>query len=103
MSDISDTKRLADALNALALTMTEIMMERLRAATDLQEHKIANQLIDPMLTKKELAVRLHITVRTVDNWMKRGLLPHVKIGRCVRFRWTEVQHQLERLAVCRWR
>ena len=38
MSDISDTKRLADALNSLALTMTEIMMERLRAATDLQEH-----------------------------------------------------------------
>ena len=32
MNDASETKRLADAINALALTMTEIMTERLRAA-----------------------------------------------------------------------
>ena len=31
MNDISDTKRLADAINMLALTMTQIMTERLRA------------------------------------------------------------------------
>ena len=94
MSDISDTKRLADAINALALTMTEIMTERLRAATDLQEHKIANKMIDPMLNKRELAARMRFSVRAVDNWMKRGLIPYLKIGRSVRFRWSEVERHL---------
>jgi excisionase family DNA binding protein len=94
MSDISDTKRLADAINALALTVTEIMTERLLAATDLQEQKIASRMIDPMLTKREVAARLRFSVRAVDNWMKRGLIPYLKIGRSVRFRWGEIERHL---------
>lgn len=94
MDNTTDTKRLADAINALALTMTEIMTERLRAATDLQEHKIANKMIDPMLNKREIAARLRFSVRGVDNWMKRGLIPYLKIGRSVRFRWSEVERHL---------
>lgn len=94
MNDASETKRLADAINALALTMTEIMTERLRAATDLQGHKIANSMFDPMLTKREVAARLRFSVRAVDNWMKRGLIPYMKIGRSVRFRWGEIERHL---------
>ena len=51
MRETSETRRLADAINPLALTMTEIIAVRLRAAADLQEHRIANKMIDPMLNK----------------------------------------------------
>ena len=46
------------------------------------------------ITKPEVARRLGKTLRTVDNWMNRGLLPYYKIGRSVCFRWSEVQNHL---------
>jgi excisionase family DNA binding protein len=32
--------------------------------------------------------------RTVDDWMKRGLLPYYKVGHAVRFKWSEVEAHL---------
>ena len=52
-----------------------------------------------LLSKKELAPRLNVAVRTVDSWMQRGLLPYLKIGRSVRFRWSDVMEGLERFRV----
>ena len=46
------------------------------------------------IKKGEVARRLQKQVRTVDNWMKRGLLPYYKIGRSVSFRWSEVEEHL---------
>ena len=46
------------------------------------------------IKKREVARRLQTQVRTVDNWMKRGLLPYYKIGRSVSFKWSEVEEQL---------
>ena len=46
------------------------------------------------ITKPEVAKRLGKTLRTVDNWMSRGLLPYYKIGRSINFRWSEVQIHL---------
>ena len=48
------------------------------------------------LSKPEIARRLHKTIRTVNNWMKRGLLPYYKIGRSVEFKWNEVESHLAR-------
>jgi excisionase family DNA binding protein len=94
MSEISDTKRLADAINALAVTMTEIMTERMRMIAEDQKRKIGQRMIDPLLNKREIAQRLRFSVRSVDGWMKRGLIPYLKIGRSVRFRWSEVERHL---------
>jgi excisionase family DNA binding protein len=44
--------------------------------------------------KTEVAGRLNKTIRTVDNWMSRGLLPYYKIGRSVEFKWSEVEAHL---------
>jgi excisionase family DNA binding protein len=44
--------------------------------------------------KNEVARRLNKTLRTVDNWMQRGLLPYYKIGRSVVFKWSDVETQL---------
>ncbi len=51
------------------------------------------------IDKPEVALRLQRTVRTVDNWMKRRVLPYYKIGRSVSFKWSEIEAHLA--ATCR--
>ena len=51
---------------------------------------------DEILEKRELAGRLKISTRTLDQWMRDGLVPFLKIGRkTVRFRWVDVLAHLE--------
>jgi excisionase family DNA binding protein len=45
--------------------------------------------------KPEIARRLNKTIRTVDNWMQRGILPYYKIGRSVEFKWSDVESHLQ--------
>jgi len=47
------------------------------------------------IDKAEVGRRLGIAPRTVDAWMARGLIPFVKCGRAVRFRWSRVRSHLE--------
>lgn len=64
----------------------------------------ANQaaVAEPYIDKKEVARRLGLRGRTVDDWMRRGLLPFYKPGHFVRFRWSEVQAHLRQIChVCR--
>jgi excisionase family DNA binding protein len=56
---------------------------------------------EPYIDKQEMARRLNKKLRTIDSWMKRGLLPYYKIGRCVSFKWSEVEKHLGQLCrVC---
>ncbi len=58
-------------------------------------------LSEPFIGKREVARRLGKTVRTVDNWMRRGMLPYYKCNRTVTFRWSEVQRFMgEEFLVC---
>ncbi|MHB8521872.1 MAG: helix-turn-helix transcriptional regulator [Limisphaerales bacterium] len=63
----------------------------------------ANQAGEGFIDKGELARRLNKSVRTVDNWMRQGLLPYYKIGgKSVSFRWSEVvEHLRERCQIRR--
>ncbi len=54
---------------------------------------------EPLINKAEVAKRLGRTVRCVDNWMQRGLIPYLKIGRSVSFKWSDVESHLA--ATCR--
>jgi excisionase family DNA binding protein len=57
---------------------------------------------DGFLTKKELALRLKITTRTIENWQRRGVLPFVKVGKVVLFHWPDVvEHLKANYRVCR--
>jgi excisionase family DNA binding protein len=60
------------------------MMQALNCVDDTQEY----------LTKEELAKRLKKTVRTIENWQRRGILPFVKAGRSVLFNWVDVKRHL---------
>ena len=48
-----------------------------------------------LLTKAEIAKRLKKDTRTIDNWMRRGILPYYKLGRTVAFRWSDVLRHFE--------
>ena len=57
---------------------------------------------EAMLTKKELASRLKISVRTLENWQRRGVVPFVKVGKIVLFHWPDVvAHLKNHFQVCR--
>lgn len=57
---------------------------------------------DEMLTKKELAAKLKVTVRTVENWQREGYLPFIKVSTVVLFDWAEVRENLHtNFKVCR--
>jgi len=61
-----------------------------------------NGLVEEFINKNEVARRLGKTLRTVDNWMRRGLLPYFKIGRSVAFKWSDVErHLAQNCRVCR--
>lgn len=45
---------------------------------------------------EEVAMRLDVTPRTIKSWQRRKLLPYFKIGRTVRFRWSDVESYLDR-------
>jgi excisionase family DNA binding protein len=51
---------------------------------------------EPFIDKAETARRLGKQTRTMDDWMKRGIIPFYKIGHSVAFRWSEVQEHLAR-------
>jgi hypothetical protein len=57
--------------------------------------------LDEVLTKKKLAERLHVTIRTLENWQRRGVLRYVKIGKIVLFIWGDVLESLKEFRVSR--
>jgi excisionase family DNA binding protein len=52
-----------------------------------------------LLTKRDLASRLQISIRTLDDWMRSGRVPFLKIGKSVRFRWDDVLEKLNQFRV----
>ena len=47
-----------------------------------------------LLNKRELAARLRLSTRSVDEWMRAKRLPYLKIGKTVRFDWQAVRAHL---------
>lgn len=46
------------------------------------------------LDKVQVARRLGLTVRTVENWMRYGWVPYYKLRSVVVFKWSEVEARL---------
>lgn len=47
-----------------------------------------------LLTKRELAERLGVSCRTLDDWQRRGRICYFKIGKACRYRWDDVLEKL---------
>jgi hypothetical protein len=56
---------------------------------------------DPALLKRrELAREINVSVRTLDNWQRKKIIPVIKISaRCCRFRLGDVLRALDAFTV----
>jgi excisionase family DNA binding protein len=46
------------------------------------------------LDTKQAAPLLGVTPRTLQNWQARRLLPFFKIGRCIRYKRSDIEQHL---------
>jgi excisionase family DNA binding protein len=51
-------------------------------------------MIQKPKTKQEIAKHFDVTTRTIDGWMRAGILPYWKIGHLVRFDLAAVEARL---------
>jgi transcriptional regulator with XRE-family HTH domain len=52
--------------------------------------------VEGLINKAEAARRLSCGLRTLDTWMRRGIVPYYKISKKVAFKWSEIEAVLER-------
>lgn len=67
--------------------------------TPIQQNQDIDRASDELLTKRELAAKLKVSVRTLDDWMRRGRIVYLKIGKTVRYRYSDVLEKLSTLRV----
>lgn len=53
---------------------------------------------EEFLTSRKLAERLNTDVRTIERWVQRDWLPYYRIGRVLRFKWSEVEVALQQIS-----
>jgi len=49
-----------------------------------------DQEVPELITKKEVARRLHVTPRSVDNFTNMGIIKRLKLGALSRYDWQDV-------------
>jgi hypothetical protein len=54
---------------------------------------------DRLLNKRQLAMVLGVSTRTLNAYMKKGLVGFIKLGRTVRFRYPAALNELNRFRV----
>lgn len=61
-----------------------------------QENRASDdELASRLLTVAEFAALLRVRPQTIRLWVSQRRIPHFKIGRCVRFRRSDMQGWLE--------
>src|ERR1022692_1631850 len=100
MNNDQEIENLQKALAALGAAIGKIIRVSVEQVLAEKQH-VKNPINDGdpfstgrILTKNQAAELLNITTRTVDEWMKRGLLPYLKIGRTVRFKEDDLMRHL---------
>jgi excisionase family DNA binding protein len=51
--------------------------------------------VEKLLDTAEIAEQLGMSVSTIRKWVHYGFIPHVKLGRAVRFREKDIQTWIE--------
>ncbi|HEY5910670.1 MAG TPA: helix-turn-helix domain-containing protein [Verrucomicrobiae bacterium] len=54
---------------------------------------------EPYIVKREVAKRCHKNERTIERWVREGIIPHIKLGKgrraTILFRWSQIQSSFE--------
>jgi hypothetical protein len=102
---VSDTKRLADAVANVAATITEIIDAKLKLAmetrTNLPSPPMPNAVSPKTMEgwgkRTDVAKHMNISLRSLNNWMAKGLIPYIRLGeRRVFFKLSEVDEAINR-------
>src|SRR6266481_4298889 len=103
MNNKSDSRRLAEAVANVVTTITEIIELRIRElaqATKAKEpvHGGINRVLDAegWVSKRAASEHLKISFRSLDNWIKKGTIPYIRIARGLRFKLSEVDDAMNR-------
>jgi excisionase family DNA binding protein len=51
-----------------------------------------------LMTEQEASTYLRVCRRSLYNWRKAGLIPYIRLGKAVRFRVSEVEVAINRMA-----
>lgn len=51
--------------------------------------------VNRYITRAQLAEKLQVNKRVLDNYIRRGLIPEIKLGGVSRFNWEIVRRSLE--------
>jgi excisionase family DNA binding protein len=51
-----------------------------------------------LMTEQEASIYLRVCRRSLYNWRKAGLIPYIRLGKAVRFRVSEVEAAINRMA-----
>jgi hypothetical protein len=51
--------------------------------------------VEGYINKRALARQLGRTVRSIDTYMAKGIIPFYKLGRTVVFKWSEVDEHIK--------
>ena len=63
------------------------------------KRNIQRPYLPPYVDREDIAYRLRVSIGTVDNWIKAGLLPEpvVIFGGLERWRWSDIEDAVEAL------
>ena len=59
----------------------------------------AEHQIDHLATTEDIAKLARVSKRTVQIWVHERRIPHLKLGRLLRFRLADVQQALDRFTI----
>lgn len=62
-----------------------------------REHAVISDMpeMSPLMTTREVAQLLRRTERTIRNWVRKGRLKPVRLGRAVYFRRVDIERLLD--------
>ena len=84
-----------EQLAAIDRVLAERMTERAESGKQKAEIDAGCRMPEPLITKQRLAEIVGVHERTVEQWMRRGVVSYLKVGGAVRFRWSEVDRELD--------
>ena len=66
---------------------------------DIADKRAVQNSGDGFISKADVAIRLGKTPRTVEHWMRQGIIPYLKIGKgrraTVLFNWADIEAHLK--------
>jgi len=103
MNNSVDANKLGQAVESLASTIIEIIESRLRQFNDEGKRHQPDEPTflravgsEGWVDQKAAAEHLKISRRTLYDWMQKGVIPHVRLGRGVRFKLSDVDEAMKR-------